>query len=80
LSLVSSGINVVFDSPPTIDVLLSRDFNIAPDIRSTLAEVTVKPNFGVIDVVPTGQGARINGALEYEGMSKAYGLDISRYL
>lgn len=80
LSLVSSGINVVFSDPPTIDVILSREVNVAFDIRSTLQEVTVKPNFGVVDVVPTGKGAKINGAIEYEGVSKAFGLDISHYL
>jgi PhoD-like phosphatase len=80
LLLVASGINTVFDKPPTIDVLLSREFDVAPGIRSTLKEVVVEPNFGVIDVVPTGSGAEINGAVVHKGVSAAFGLDISNYL
>jgi len=80
LSLVASGINTVFDKPPTIDVLLSRDFDVAPGIRSTLKEVIVEPNFGVIEVVPTGNGAEIDGAVVHQGVSAAVGLDISNYL
>lgn len=80
LSLVASGINTVFDSPPTIDVLLSRDFEVAPGIRSTLKEVVVEPNFGVITVVPTGSGALIDGVVAHEGLSVAFGLDISNLL
>ena len=80
LSLVASGINVVFDEPPTIDVILSRDFDVAPGIHSKLLEVVTKYNFGVIEVLPTGTGAKVNGALAYEGVSVALGLDISNYL
>ena len=80
LSLVASGINTVFSDPPTIDVLLSRDFDVAPDIRSTLKEVVVKPNYGVIDVLPTGNGAKISGVVAHEGVSVAVGLDISNWL
>ncbi|WLB86875.1 alkaline phosphatase D family protein [Bradyrhizobium japonicum] len=80
LSLVASGINTVFNKPPTIDVLLSRDFDVAPGIRSTLKEVVVEPNFGVIEVVPTGNGAKINCAVAHEGVSAAFGLDISNLL
>lgn len=80
LSLVASGINTVFDSPPTIDVLLSRDFDVADGIRSTMLEVVTEPNFGVIEVVPTGNGAKITGAVAHAGVSAALGLDISNLL
>ena len=80
LSLVASGINTVFDSPPTIDVLVSRDFDVADGIRSTMLEVVTEPNFGVIEVVPTGNGAKITGAVAHAGVSAALGLDISNLL
>ena len=80
LSVVASGINTVFDSPPTIDVLLSREFDVTSGIRSKLKEVVVEPNFGVINIIPTGNGAMIDGVVAHEGVSVAFGLDISNLL
>lgn len=79
-SRMASGINTVLDSPPTIDMLLSSDFEVAPGIRATLKEVIVDPNFGVITVVPTGDGALIDGVMAHEGLSVAFGIDISNLL
>jgi hypothetical protein len=80
LSLTASGINTVHDSPPTIDVLLSRDFEVAPGITSTLQEVVVDFNFGVVQVVPTRSGAEIQGAVVHKGSSTAFGVDINLWL
>ena len=80
LSLTASGINTVHDSKPTIDVLLSRDFEVAPGITSRLQEVAVDFNFGVVQVVPTGSGAAIQGAVVHRGGSNAVGADFGLYL
>ncbi len=80
LLLVASGISTVFDDPPTIDVLVSRDFDVAKGIHSTMREVVVDFNFGVVEIVPTGNGAEITGVVAHKGMSAALGLDISSFL
>jgi hypothetical protein len=80
LLLVASGISTVFDDPPTIDVLLSRDFDVTTGIHATMQDVVVDFNFGVVEIVPTGVGAEITGVVAHKGMSAALGLDIGNFL
>jgi hypothetical protein len=39
-----------------------------------------EPDFGVVTVVPTGNGALIDGVVAHPGLSAAFGLDISNLL
>lgn len=80
LSLTSSGINVVFGEQPVVHALLSEDFEVAPGIYSSLQEVVTEVNFGIVNVIPTGRGAEIQGVVAHEGNSFAIGLDLSLYL
>jgi len=79
-SLTSSGISTVEERTLTVGVLIDEDFEVAPGIRSTLREVVIEFNFGVIQVTPTGSGAEIVPSLAHEGNSFAVGLDVSDLL
>jgi hypothetical protein len=67
---------------PKIDVgaIVDEDFDVADGIHSTLRDVIPEFNFGVIDVLPTGHGATLHGALAHAGNAFAVGLDIADLL
>lgn len=78
--VISSGISKDAESAknkPLLGVFLDEDFEVAPGIRSTLRQFVNDFNFGVINIVPTGAGAKIMGAVAHEGTSFGYGVDIS---
>ena len=81
LSLTSSGISVVFEnSDPIVDVLVSEDFEVAPGVSSSLQELVTECNFGIVNVIPTGGGAEIQGIIAHEGNSWAYGINLEGLL
>ena len=80
VSLTSSGISTVFKSTPIVGVSVDEDFDVAPGIRSTLRDIVMDYNFGVVQVVPTGSGAEIVPSLAHEGNSFTVGLDIADLL
>jgi len=80
--VISSGIS---QSPggskdPLLGTFLDEDFEIAPGMRSTMRDFVNDFNFGVINIIPTGEGARIEGAVAHEGTSFGYGVDITNLL
>ena len=80
VSLTSSGISVVTVPTPVVGVTVDEDFTIASGIRSTLRDVVTEFNFGVVQVIPTGNGAEVLSALAHEGNSFAVGLDVADLL
>jgi hypothetical protein len=80
LSLTSSGISVVFGQQPVVHAVLSDNFEVAPGIQSSLEEVVTECNFGIVNVIPTGRGAEIQGIVAHEGNSFALGLDLGLFL
>jgi hypothetical protein len=80
-SLTSSGISTVFDnSDPIIDLLISKDFEVAPGINSSLQELVTDCNFGIVNVITTGGGAEIQGIIAHRGNSFAYGFNLEALL
>jgi len=79
-SLTSSGISTVKQRVPTVGSLVDEDFDVAPGIRSTLREVVIDFNFGVVQMIPSGSGAEIVASLAHEGNSFTVGVDISDLL
>lgn len=80
LSLTSSGISTIFDQQPVVHVVLSDEFDVAPGIHASLQEVVTEFNFGIVQVIPTGRGAEIQGVVAHDGNSYALGVDFSLYL
>lgn len=80
VSLTSSGISAVEERTLTVGVLIDEDFDVALGIHSTLREVAIQFNFGVVQVIPTGSGAEILPSLAHEGNSFTVGLDIADLL
>lgn len=80
LSLTTSGISVVDDTQPLIGVFIDQEFSVAKGIRSTLGNVVNQFNFGVLQVQPTGRGAKVFGTVAHEGNSFAFGLDLKDIL
>lgn len=80
--LISSGIgqNAGGSKNPLLGVFLDEDFDVAPGIHSTMRDFVNDFNFGVIHIIPTGSGARIEGAVAHEGTSFGYGVDIADLL
>ena len=78
-SLTSSGISALA-SDVLVGVYVDEDFAVAPGIRSTLREIVKEFNFGVIQVVFTGDGAEITPILAHEGSSTVWGLDVADLL
>jgi hypothetical protein len=76
VSLTSSGISQIEDVQPLVGTFIDESFSVAPGIGSTLREVVNRFNFGVVQVQPTGHGARIESVLAHEGNGFAYGLDV----
>lgn len=80
VSLTSSGISAMEERTLTVGVLIDEDFDVALGIHSTLREVAIQFNFGVVQVIPTGSGAEILPSLAHEGNSFTVGLDIADLL
>jgi hypothetical protein len=80
VSLTSSGISTVTVPKPTVGATLDEDFTVAAGIRSTLRDVVTTFNFGVVQVMPKGDGAAIVPLLAHEGTAWALGLDIADLL
>ena len=80
VSLTSSGISTVTVPTPTVGATLDEDFAVAPGIRSKLRDVVTTFNFGIVQVLPAGDGARVVPLLSHEGSSVAVGLDIADLL
>ncbi|MPY90386.1 MAG: hypothetical protein GEU99_21000 [Luteitalea sp.] len=79
-SLTSSGISKEEGRSFVVGVFVDEDFAVAPGVRSTLKDVITTFNFGVIQVIPTGAGAKIHGAVAHEGNSFAVGVDVADLL
>ena len=54
---------------PLLGVFLDEDFKIAPGLRSTLKQFVNDFYFGVVNVIPTGAGAKIKGTVAHKGTS-----------
>jgi hypothetical protein len=80
LSLTTSGIGVVDDTQPLIGVFVDQEFSVAKGIRATLDHVVNQFNFGVLQVQPTGRGAKVFGTVAHEGNSFAAGIDLKDIL
>jgi hypothetical protein len=82
VSLTSSGISVVenLNPKPTIGSILDDSFDVAAGIHSTLREVVTEVNFGVVQIVPTGTGAKTLAVIAHAGNSWAVGADIADLL
>ena len=81
LSLTSSGISAIEgDTQPLIGVFVDQEFSLGKGIRSTLKNVVNRFNFGVLQVQPTGRGAKVFGTVAHEGNSFAAGLDLKDIL
>jgi len=80
VSLTSSGISTVTVPTPTVGATLDEKCDVGSGIRSTLRDVVTKFNFGVIQILPRGDGAEIVPLLAHEGNAVALGLDIADLL
>lgn len=79
-SLTSSGISKEEGRSFVVGVFLDEDFGVAPGVHSTLKDVITTFNFGVVQVLPTGNGAEIHGVIAHEGNSFAVGADFADLL
>lgn len=80
LSLTSSGISAVEDVQPLIGIFVDQEFSLGKGIRSTLGNVVNQFNFGVVQVQPSGRGAKVLCTVAHEGNSFAAGLDLKDIL
>ncbi|HEX8678952.1 MAG TPA: alkaline phosphatase D family protein, partial [Chthoniobacterales bacterium] len=82
VSLTSSGISAKQEVKGDLFVgsFVDEDFKVASGIRSTLREIVPDFNFGVVQVLPTGDGAQVHFALAHEGSAFAAGFDISKLI
>ncbi len=79
VSLTSSGISAKQEVTADLYVgtFVDEDFKVASGIRSVLREIVPDYNFGVVQVMHTGDGAQVNAVLAHEGNAFAAGFDIS---
>ena len=78
--IISSGISKNAGdakNSPLLGSFVDENFEVAPGIRSTMRQFVNDFNFSVINIVPTGSGAKIMGAVAHEGTSFGYGIDIA---
>jgi hypothetical protein len=80
VSLTSSGISTVKNKKPTVGSIVDDDFSLGSGIHSTLRDMVVEFNFGIVQVLPNGQGAEILPTLAHRGNSFAVGVDIADLL
>jgi PhoD-like phosphatase len=80
VSLTSSGISNTEGEVLVVGTFVDESFSLGFGIHSKLREVVPDFNFGVVQVIPTGRGAEIHGAVAHEGNAFAAGLDLSDLL
>jgi hypothetical protein len=82
VSLTSSGISAKQEVTADLFVgtFVDEDFKVARGIRSVLREIVPDFNFGVVQVLQTGEGSEVNALLAHEGNSFAAGFDISKLI
>ena len=82
VSLTSSGISAKEDAKADLFVgtFVDEDFEVAGGIRSVLREIVPDFNFGVVQILQTGEGSEVNVLLAHEGNSFAAGFDISKLI
>ncbi len=82
VSLTSSGISAKEEPKGSLFIgsFIDKDFEVAPGIRSTLRNIITNYNFGVVQVQPTGTGAKIQAVVAHEGNGFAVGLDIAKLI
>lgn len=79
-SLTSSGISQVEDRTFVLGIFVDEKVSVASGIKSTLRDVVPAFNFGVVEVLPTGMGAEIHGAIAHEGNAFTAGVDLADLL
>jgi hypothetical protein len=79
-SLTSSAISNTEDTSFVLGFFVDEDFSVGGLIHSKLREVVPDFNFGVVQVIPTGRGAEINGVLAHEGNAFAAGVNLANLL
>lgn len=80
VSLTSSAISNTEDTSFVIGFFVDEDFGVGGLIHSKLREVVPDFNFGVVQVIPTGRGAEIDGVLAHEGNAFAAGVNLANLL
>lgn len=81
--IISSGISNDAGgakNSPLLGVFLDEDFDVAPGIHSSMRQFVNDFNFSVLNIIPTGAGAKIMGTVVHEGTSFGYGIDIADLL
>ena len=76
-ALTSSGISAKSDSRAVLGIYVDEDFNVADGIHSKLRDAVADFNFGVVEVLPSPDGAIIHAALVHRGSALTYGADVS---
>ncbi|HKO56551.1 MAG TPA: alkaline phosphatase D family protein [Thermoanaerobaculia bacterium] len=77
VSLTASGISAREDESLAVGVFLDETVRVGEGVISTLREVVLEHNFGVVQVVPTGTGAEITPILAHQGNANSFGADLS---
>ena len=79
VSLTSSGISAKqeVDADLYVGTFVDEVFTVARGIRSVLREIVPDYNFGVVQVLQTGDGAEVNALIAHVGNAFAAGFDIS---
>ena len=80
MSLTSSAISNTEDTSFVLGFFVDEDFGVGGRIHSKLRDVVPDFNFGVVQVLPTGRGAEIHGALAHEGNAFAAGVNLANLL
>ena len=80
VSLTSSAISNTENTSFVLGFFVDEDFGVGGGIHSKLRDVVPDFNFGVVQVLPTGRGAEIHGALAHEGNAFAAGVNLANLL
>jgi len=80
VSITSSGISTVKNKKPTVGSIVDESFSLGSGIHSTLRDVVVEFNFGIVQIIPNQAGAEIVPTLAHRGNSFAVGVDIADLL
>jgi hypothetical protein len=70
----------VKNKKPTVGSIVDESFSLGSGIHSTLRDVVVEFNFGIVQVIPNQAGAQIVPTLAHRGNSFAVGVDIADLL
>ena len=80
VSLTSSGISALEETLAVIGTFLDEKVPLGSGFNSTLRDVVRTFNFGVVQVVPKGNGAEITPVIAHEGNSWAAGANLKDLL